>query len=167
MIRHIFPVLLVSLYLLTFSVFAEEGEVLEPPQETVTVETEADDKNIVVNVTLPVVAAPEVTPSATLEVEELPEINVVNDVYAPYAVSALDDVPAPSTALVETITEVFGEYHPRTQTVTQQLPDGTIVTYQEVVPGLAGLDWPWLAGVGLFALFLYGLLRMIGGLLKL
>lgn len=167
MIRHIFPVLLVSLYLLTFSVFAEEGEVQDPPQETVTVETEADDKNIVVNVTLPVVAAPEVTPSVTPEMEELPEINVVNDVFAPYAASALDDVSAPSTALVETIIEVFGEYHPRTQTVTQQLTDGTIVTYQEVVPGLAGLDWPWLAGVGLFALFLYGLLRMIGGLLKL
>lgn len=165
MIRRIVPLLLVGLYLISVSAFAEEGEPIEPPQETVSVETEADDKNIVVNVTLPVVAAPEATPLPTPDMIDQPEINVVNDVPT-YAASSLDDTPSPNTALVESVTALFGEYHPRTQTITQQLTDGTIVTYQEVVLGLAGLDWPWLAGVGLFALFLYGLLCMIGGLLK-
>lgn len=34
-----------------------------------------------------------------------------------------------------------------------------------VVCGLAGLDWPWLAGVALFGLTLYCVLRLIGGVI--
>lgn len=84
-----------------------------------------------------------------------------------YSVSELNEAPAPSSPLSEAVTALFGTYTPRTQTVTQHLEDGSVVTYQEVIPGLAGLDWSWLASVGLFALVLFSLLRMIGGFLKL
>lgn len=83
-----------------------------------------------------------------------------------YSVSELNDPPAPRSPLSETVTALFGTYTPRTQTVTQHLEDGSVITYQEVIPGLAGLDWPWLVSVGLFALVLFSLLRLIGGLLK-
>ena len=99
-----------------------------------------------------------------------PEINLVNDPapeYVPYAATALDETPEANTALVDAVKDLFGDYQPRTQTVTEHLTDGSTVTYQQVIPGLAGLDWPWLVGVGLFALFLYGLLRLLGGLIKL
>lgn len=148
--------------LLTVPALAIEEEPAQP-QETVTVEAETDDKNIVVNVTLPATV-----PAPTPEPTELPEISVVNDPeYMPYSTFSLDDAPAPGSTLSETVTALFGTYTPRTQTVTQQLTDGSVVTYQEIIPGLAGLDWPWLASVGLFALFLYGLLRIVGGLIKL
>lgn len=129
-------------------------------QEVVSVETEETEKSVVVNVNLP----------AAVESEPVAEFNVVNDPtpeIIPYSVTALDDTSEAGSALVDAVKELFGEYQPRTQTVVEHLADGSTVTYQEVVPGLAGLDWSWLAGVVLFALFLYGLLRLLGGLIKL
>jgi hypothetical protein len=41
-----------------------------------------------------------------------------------------------------------------------------IATSTEFVPGLAGLDYAWIAGAVLFALMLAGFLRLIGGLLR-
>lgn len=146
--------------MLIFPVRAVEEDDSElAPEETVSVEAQVDDKDIIVNVIFPA-ATPAPAPA-------YPEINVVNDVYPAYSTSALDDLPAPGSTLSETVTALFGPYTPRTQTVTQYLEDGSVITYQEVLPGLAGLDWPWLASVGLFALFLFGLLRLTGGLLKL
>ena len=40
------------------------------------------------------------------------------------------------------------------------------MTYQEYVPGLAGLDWSWLAGVALFSITLWSLFALIGGVAK-
>lgn len=69
-------------------------------------------------------------------------------------------------ALMQAIYAVFGEYTPRTYTVTTYLDDGSAVESVEVVPGLAGLDYNWLAGVALFTLVLYCIFRMIGGLFR-
>ena len=164
MIRRI---LLLAMVLLTFSfslpALAAEGEEMsEPTQEIVTVETETESQNIVVNVTLPAAATPSPAP-------ELSEITLVNDspTHVTYSNSELNSTGVSNVALVDAVRELFGDYTPRTQTITDHLEDGTTVTYQAVVPGLAGLDWPWLVSVGLFALFLYGLLRIIGGLIKL
>ena len=71
-----------------------------------------------------------------------------------------------SSSLGSAVTALFGSYTPRTQTVTEYLSDGTTVSYTEVVPGLAGLDWPWITSVALFAMALYCIFRMIGGLMK-
>lgn len=140
-----------------------EEDIAEPSLEPITVEAEADDKNIVVNVTLP--AMPAASPAPTIESEPMEVDNT--PAYMPYSVSSLDEAPPPGDTLADTVTALFGNYTPRTQTITDYLADGTAVTYQQVIPGVAGLDWPWLSSVGLFSLFLYGLLRMIGGLLKL
>ena len=68
--------------------------------------------------------------------------------------------------LTAAIVSIFGEYTPVTQTVTTYLSDGTAVQSVEVVPGLAGLDWIWISAVGLFALFLFCLMRLLGGAVK-
>lgn len=70
-------------------------------------------------------------------------------------------------ALPAAIAELFGVYTPKTYTVTTYLSDGTAVESTETVPGVAGMDFDWLAAVGLFALFLYCVMKLIGGLLKL
>ena len=64
------------------------------------------------------------------------------------------------------LVELFGEYTPRTQTVTEYHSDGSEVTYEQIVPGLAGLDWLWIASVGVFSLFMFCVLRALGGCLK-
>ena len=85
-----------------------------------------------------------------------------------YSTRSLDDAPvsADTDGMPALLTSMFGTYSPRTQTVTEHLSDGSTVTYTEVVPGLAGLDWPWVASVALFAMSLYCIFRMIGGLFR-
>ena len=78
----------------------------------------------------------------------------------------LDTQPVDETGLPAVVKSVFGEYHPRTQTVTEVQTDGTILTSVECVPGLAGLDWYWISGVLLFALVLWSFFRFVGGIFK-
>lgn len=61
---------------------------------------------------------------------------------------------------------LFGPYTPRMQTVTTYYNGEVISTEEQVVPGIAGLDFEWLVSVGLFALMLWCLFRILGGLLK-
>jgi len=69
-------------------------------------------------------------------------------------------------ALVDTIRSLFGVYTPRTQTVTTYYDGQVIATEEQLVPGLAGLDYEWLAGVGIFALITFCLFRLLGGVLR-
>lgn len=78
----------------------------------------------------------------------------------------LDTQPVDETGLPAVVKSVFGEYHPRTQTVTEVQTDGTILTSVECVPGLAGLDWYWISGVLLFALVLWSFFRFVGGIFR-
>lgn len=60
------------------------------------------------------------------------------------------------TSLKAVIVDLFGSYVPVTYS------DGTI----DIIPsGLAGVDFEWLAGVLLFALSLYCVFRILGGIL--
>lgn len=68
--------------------------------------------------------------------------------------------------LAETIRFLFGSYTPRTQMVTTYYDGQSISTDEQIIPGLAGLDYEWLAGVGLFALTTFCLFRLLGGVLK-
>lgn len=77
---------------------------------------------------------------------------------------SLDDTETPT--LAETIRSLFGTYTPRTQTVTTFYDGQPISTEEQIVPGLAGLDYEWLAGVGMFALVTFCLFRLLGGILK-
>ena len=65
------------------------------------------------------------------------------------------------------IIELFGEYIPVTYMENVYDAAGEVVNMQEVVAsGVAGVDWPWLVGVLLFALVLYSLFRLLGVFFK-
>lgn len=69
-------------------------------------------------------------------------------------------------ALIESI---FGSYTPvMTQEVISYTVDGeTLFEYVDVVAsGVAGVDWPWLMGVLLFAIVLWSLFRILGVFFK-
>ena len=94
----------------------------------------------------------------TVEATDFPEI--------PTIVSDLNSDQESRSAFVAALESIFGEYQPKTYSVTTYLPDGSSVTSVDVVPGAAGLDYAWISGVGLFALFLFCLLKLIGGVVK-
>jgi len=73
--------------------------------------------------------------------------------------------PDAETTLTSTVTALLGTYTPRTQTVTAILSDGSTVTYEEYVQGLAGVDWEWMSGAVLFTAFLWSIFRMIGSVI--
>lgn len=80
-----------------------------------------------------------------------------------------DVVPVEVTSrssLMDAIVDIFGVYRPRTYQVSTYLEDGTVISSEELVPGLAGVDWEWIAGVGVFCMSLYCIFRMIGGMFK-
>lgn len=67
------------------------------------------------------------------------------------------------------ILTIFGAYEPTvTPTVVTSVVDG--VTSAEVVDvvasGAAGLDWPWIMGVILFAIVLWSFFRLVAVALK-
>lgn len=132
----------------------------------VAVETVPDDKQVVVNVVMP--AASETASDSSVDGEASSPAALTNvSGSAVYSTYSLDNTEVPVEAsLPGVLVALFGEYQPRTQTVTEYLADGTEVTYQQYVDGLAGLDWTWIASVVLFAMSLYCVLRMIGGCLR-
>lgn len=71
----------------------------------------------------------------------------------------------------ELIISIFGSYEPVTTTAAYVVPGiagtegSTLEEVQVVASGLAGVDWPWVAGVLLFGIVLYSFLRLVGVLL--
>lgn len=80
-------------------------------------------------------------------------------------VFGVGELPAPD-GLVGVVTQILGTYRPRTETVTEYPVTGDPVTYERVIPGLAGLDWEWICAVALFAIVLHGFMCCVGVLLK-
>ena len=67
------------------------------------------------------------------------------------------------------VTSIFGEYTPVTTTavVTETVGNETNqYLIETVAPGSAGVDYEWLAGVFLFGILLYCLMKLLGGVLK-
>lgn len=64
------------------------------------------------------------------------------------------------------LTAVVGEYAPLTQMVTDVYNDGSVVISNQVVEGLAGMDWIWIVSAGIFALMIYCLFRLLGALIS-
>lgn len=87
---------------------------------------------------------------------------------SPYSTYSIDgDSPDRTSGTLADITaRLFGEYQPRTQTVTDYLSDGTSVTYDQYVPGVAGMDWNWIAGAVLFTIVLWSLFKLLGVFFK-
>ena len=68
--------------------------------------------------------------------------------------------------LKDLIVDLFGPYEPQTETITQSLSDGSTVTVEQRIPGIAGLDYEWFAALCLFGLMLYCFFRLLGGVFK-
>ena len=66
----------------------------------------------------------------------------------------------------DTLVSLFGSYTPHVQTVTTYYNGEVIASEEQVIPGLGGIDFEWLASVGLFALMLWCFFRFVGGLIK-
>lgn len=68
------------------------------------------------------------------------------------------------------IVDLFGSYQPVTYSeyFYYTAADGTVMqdVNEVVASGLAGVDWPWIAGVFLFAIVLYSLFRLLGVFFK-
>lgn len=92
--------------------------------------------------------------------------SVASDVVSSYDHFARAGNDTATPTLAETIRSLFGTYTPRTQTVTTYYDGQPISTEEQIVPGLAGLDYEWLAGVSMFALVTFCLFRLLGGILK-
>ena len=81
-----------------------------------------------------------------------------------------DDIPGSAPVASGTLSgflrAMFGEYTPRTQTVTTYFDGQLLDVSTEYVPGLAGLDVEWIASVLLFGMVVYCLFRMLGGMVR-
>lgn len=88
------------------------------------------------------------------------------DLNAPPAdsdIAVLGDIPPSITAVLRSL---FGEYTPKTQTVTTYFDGQVIDTTTEIIPGVAGMDFEWLTSVALFGIVLFCLFKLLGGILK-
>ena len=67
------------------------------------------------------------------------------------------------------VISIFGPYEPiMTYTTVTTEFEGVVSTelVEVVASGSAGLDWPWIMGVLLFAIVLYSLFRILGVFFK-
>lgn len=65
----------------------------------------------------------------------------------------------------ELIEVLFGEYIPITYDTVVETLEG-FETVSVIPSGLAGVDWTYVLGVGLFGLTLYCAFRILGGILN-
>lgn len=69
----------------------------------------------------------------------------------------------------ELILTIFGPYEPvMSQIAVTNEVEGVLSTelVDVVASGAAGLDWPWIMGVALFAIVLWSLFRILGVFFK-
>ena len=76
------------------------------------------------------------------------------------------DAPVDSISLPGFLRAMFGEYTPKTQTVTTYFDGQLLDVTTEYVPGIAGMDMEWIASVALFGMVVYCLFRMLGGMVR-
>lgn len=114
--------------------------------------------------------------SSNADVDTLTQIaELVSDIATDPPVFIVEDL-RPANAPVEVltglkalVTSIFGEYTPVTTTsVVSQTVGNDTQQYliETVAPGAAGVDYEWVAGVLLFAIMLFCLMKLLGGVLK-
>lgn len=68
------------------------------------------------------------------------------------------------------ILDIFGTYEPVMTEMGMVVSDADgssyLETFEVVASGAAGLDWPWIMGVLLFAIVLWSLFRLLGVFFK-
>ena len=71
-----------------------------------------------------------------------------------------------SSTMQDILTAIFGIYTPVTSDAVVSAADGSVAVVNQVASGMAGVDWPYVLGVLLFAVVLYSFFRLIGAILK-
>lgn len=156
----------VALVLLTCPAFAVEEA--SAPDAAAPMETVEQD-GVTVNVTI----APPEPLSATLLPDAENTAEPSSDVSAVRTFSIVSPEVPPAadgaySTMASVVLSVLGEYQRQTYIVEETDTQGNVIaTSTQYVPGLAGLDYHWIAGAFLFALFLYGVLRLLGGVMRL
>ncbi len=100
------------------------------------------------------------TPAGDIIIEEHSYTRTVDILGLPVSFS-LDDLTMRSA-----LAAIFGEYTPKTQTVSTYYDGQLLDTSTEYVPGVAGMDMEWIAGVIVFAVLLYCFMKLLGGVFK-
>ena len=101
-----------------------------------------------------------------------PSSSAPPDALAPvYSIADLRPASDPSvlSGLKALISSIFGEYTPITTTAVITETVGENVNQylvETVASGAAGVDYEWLAGVFLFGILLFCLMKLLGGVLK-
>lgn len=108
-------------------------------------------------------------PGETVVGDEGSETHTYSVLYANANTDVSDTDSTIISGLKSVIISIFGEYEPvmTTGTVTETVGDVTTTTlYDTVAAGAAGVDYEWLAGVFLFGILLFCLMKLLGGILK-
>lgn len=71
-----------------------------------------------------------------------------------------------TSTMQDILTAIFGTYTPVTSDSVVAAADGSVTIVTEVASGMAGVDWPYVLGVLLFAVVLYSFFRLVGAILK-
>ena len=127
-------------------------------EDTPVISEESSDGNTTINIYMP-----DGSTSSEISEQEGAQAASVENVENLQA-STTADLDARSSdrsgmaAVVETI---FGDYFPRTQTVTTTAEDGSVTTTTQLVPGVAGMDMVWIAGVISFLVVLSGFISIL------
>lgn len=173
--------LLILFNTLAVPAFAEEVWILDPEEPPVVISEDGSQTQLSSEAPADLQSPTLADPSADTTVSELspddPDTGDDEETAAiTFSVLSIADLDEAETgvsgsgeeaSMRDVIVQVFGEYSPRTQTVTQYLSDGSLLgTTTEIVPGVAGMDWSWISGVLLFALVLASFLKLVGVLLK-
>lgn len=158
----------------------------ETDDKSIIVNVELVPPSVNVTSAAPVVNVDNPAPVVTVE---SPSVEIPTTIQIPSVDSALND-DAPESALAVSsfrslnlesdpdgedldynslgavLERLLGPYTPKTQTVTERFEDGTVITYDEYVQGLPGVDWSWIASLCVFLLMLYCLFRVLGSVIS-
>ena len=171
--KRILLLCILSLLLTLPALAVEEGGETGTDETTdpIAVETiTKEEEGVTVNVTIqqPETAAPdlEAVVEGTDPAGENPPAARTFSSVTPDVSEAVPSEDAPAT-MARAVTAVLGEYQRKTMTVQETDAEGNVVsTSTEYVPGLAGLDYPWIAGAVLFTVFILGIFKLLGGLIR-
>lgn len=149
---------------------ADDPAVLEPPPVTEDESAASDSDPVSEPVTEDPVSGEVLDdPGETVVGDEGSEPHTYQVLYANSDPVITSDDPAVVSGLKSVIVSIFGEYEPvmTTGTVTETVDNVTTTTlYDTVADGAAGVDYEWIAGVFLFGILLFCLMRLLGGILK-
>lgn len=111
-----------------------------------------------------------VTDPDTLDVVEMPTGDIIIEEHSCTRTADVSGFPAffdlDELTMRSALVAIFGEYRPKMQTVSTYYDGQLLDTSTEYVPGIAGMDMEWIAGVTVFTVLLYCLMKFLGGVFK-